>query len=311
MSPGDLLWQNGRDKDNVFVAFKAFQTDHMMRNRRFTFRWELETNNHLDLKLQVRSSQLTPCGALFYQRLDGSMMKHFNMTELTASMRWAPGEEVVNTKQRRHVVNHNNPVFALSHTWGPRGMFGNEVESHLTEATIYKRFWLYSYGRIDLELRGGAQWNAVPFPLLILPTANHSYIITRGMFNMIAPMEFINDRYASLSAEWDLSGKLFNRIPLLKQLKWREVIGFRTIYGHLTDKNNPDLHPGSRDLLFFPQRDGQSIEHRLGRQPYMEMSLGVHNIFKVIRVDYVRRINYLNYPGVKKHGVRLCLDIHF
>ena len=70
-------------------------------------------------------------------------------------------------------------------------------------------------------------------------------------------MEFLNDRYASLDVSWDLNGKIFNRIPLLKKLKWREAIGFKMLYGHLTDKNNPMKHPGDSELFLFPTRDGR------------------------------------------------------
>ena len=77
-----------------------------------------------------------------------------------------------------------------------------------------------------------------------MPAANLSYILQRETFNLINNMEFLNDRYASLDVSWDLNGKIFNRIPLLKKLKWREAIGFKMLYGHLTDKNNPMKHPG-------------------------------------------------------------------
>ena len=226
-------------------------------------------------------------------------------------MRWAPGEEVVNTKQRRHVTSHNAPALSVAHTFGLSGICGADYRYNMSEITAYKRIWLYSYGRIDMNLNLGAQWNRVPFPLLVLPVANNSYIITRGMFSMINNLEFINDRYASLNVEWDLSGKLLNRIPLIKHLKLREVIGFKALYGHLTDRNNPALHPGAHDLFEFPSRNGECIVHPMGSTPYMELNVGLHNILKIIRIDYVRRLNYLNYPGVKKHGVRFCIDFDF
>ena len=70
-------------------------------------------------------------------------------------------------------------------------------------------------------------------------------------------MEFLNDRYASHDITWDMNGKIFNRIPLIKKLKWREAFGFKMLYGQLTDKNNPFLYPNDGDLFVFPMRDGQ------------------------------------------------------
>lgn len=310
-SPADMMWQHGRDKDNVWTSFKWETVDHMMYQQHALLRYEVETNNHWDFKLQAKHAQTTPCGALFYRRMDGTNVEHLRMTELLASIRWAPGEEIINSKQRRHVVHHNNPVFGLAHTVGLKGVFGSDYHYNVTELTAYQRIWLNSYGRIDLNLRGAIQWNKVPFPHLLMPVANTSYIITRDMFNMIHNMEFVNDRYLSFMAQWDLSGKLLNRVPLIKSLKLREVIGFRALYGQLSDKNNPALHPGDHDLFEMPSRDGVSIVHPMGDVPYMEASVGLHNILKIMRVDYVYRINYHDFPGVKKHGIRFCLQFDF
>ncbi|MBP5770009.1 MAG: carboxypeptidase-like regulatory domain-containing protein [Bacteroidaceae bacterium] len=324
-SPADLMWQHGRDKDNVWVSFKTQTVDHMLFRRHALLRYEVETNHHLDFKLQLRASRQTPCGSLFYKRLDGTFVKHLNATELLLSLRWAPGEEIITSKQRRHVVNHNNPVFAVAHTFGFKGILGGEWRYNTTELTAYERLWLNSYGRIDFHLRAAAQWNRVPFPHLLMPVANNSYIITRDMFCMINNLEFIGDRYLSFQVEWDLSGKILNRIPLIKRLKWREVIGFKMLYSHLTDRNNPSRHlfpttlsdgtesytTDAPDLYFMPSRDGQSIVHPMSGAPYMEASIGLHNVLKIFRFDYVRRINYLNYPGVKKHGFRFALQFDF
>lgn len=319
-SPGDLMWQNGRDKDNAWTSFKWTSVEHMMFQRQWLARYEVETNNHLGIKLQFKHSRITPCGALFYQRLDSPHpaytttaddVRHLRTSEITLSLRWAPGEEIINSRHRRQYVNHNNPVFALSHTFGIKGLFGSDYRYNTTELTAYERIWLNSYGRIDLNFRGAIAWNKAPFPLLLMPVANNSYIITRDMFYMIQNLEFVNDRYASLQVQWDLSGKLLNRIPLLKKLKLREVIGFKMLYGHLSDKNNPDLNPGDHDLFYMPSLHGQSIVHTMSHTPYMEFSVGLHNILKCIRIDYVRRLNYLNYPGVKKHGVRFCFQFDF
>ena len=312
-SPADMMWQHGRDKDNVWTSFKTQTVDHMMFQRNALLRYDVETNAHMGFKLQLKQSKTTPCGSLFYRRLDGTDVPHLNTSELLLSWRWAPGEHVLATKQGRRVVDHNHPVFTLAHTFGIKGLFGADYRYNVTELTAFHRQWLNSYGRIDFNLRGAVQWNQVPFPLLLMPVANNSYIITRDMFCMINNMEFINDRYLSFQAEWNLNGKLLNRIPLINRLKWREVIGFKALYGHLSAKNDPSRVSSSRQsaLFEFPSRDGLSIVHPMTHVPYMEANIGLHNIFKFIRIDYVYRINYHHFPGVKKHGVRFCLQFDF
>ena len=198
-------------------------------------------------------------------------------------------------------VSFDAPVFTLSHTTSFKGVFGGEYNYNLTEVGIYKRFWFSSWGKIDMFLKGGAQWNKVPFPLLIMPAANLSYILQRETFNLVNNMEFLNDRYASFDISWDLNGKIFNRIPLLKKLKWREAIGFKMLYGHLTDKNNPLKNPGDSELFLFPTRDGHPTSFVMdSKTPYMECSVGIHNIFKILHIDYVRRLNYLDNPEAPK-----------
>lgn len=309
MAPSDALLPT--DKDNVFASFKTQTIDQMSYFRQYNVRYEYEFDSHFGITAQLRHLTQTPTGSLFYRTTGGSDVSDLTQCEATLSLRYAPGEQVVVTKQRRHPVNHNYPIYTLMHTTGFKGVLGGDYASNYTELSVWKRFWLNSWGRIDVYGRAGAQWNKVPFPLLITPAANNSYIIQREMFNMINNMEFMSDRFVSLSVQWDLSGKLFNRIPLLKHLKWREVIGFKTLYGDLTDKNNPYKQAPGSDLFLFPSRNGVPTSFAMGKTPYMELNVGVHNIFKFLRVDYVRRLNYLGLPNVKKNGVRFVLQFDF
>lgn len=309
MAPSDALLPT--DKDNVFASFKTQTIDQMSYFRQYSVRYVYEFDNHFGITAQLRHITQTPTGSLFYRNLDGLMVPKLTQSEATLNLRYAPGEQVVVTKQRRHPVNHNYPIFTLMHTAGFKGVLGGDYASNYTELSLTKRFWLNSWGRIDVYARAGAQWNKVPFPLLITPEANNSYVIQRNMFNLINNMEFMNDRFVSVALQWDLSGKLFNRIPLLKRLKWREVIGFKTLYGTLTDKNNPYKQTGGGELFDFPSRNGMPTSFVMGDAPYMELNVGIHNIFKFLRVDYVRRLNYLDLPNVKKNGVRFVLQFDF
>ena len=101
-----------------------------------------------------------------------------------------------------------------------------------------------------------------------------------------------------------MGGWLFNRIPLIKMLKWREVFGFRGVLGSLSNKNNP-LH--NRDLLIFPNKTFTTK----GGTPYMEYNVGIENIFKFFRIDYVHRINYLDHPNIDRDGFRISFELNF
>ena len=154
--------------------------------------------------------------------------------------------------------------------------------------------------------------------MLIMPPANLSYIIEDNTFHLIDNMEFLNDRYASLMFSWDMNGKILNRIPLIKKLKWREFIGCNVLWGTLTEKNNPFLEKNryDSDLFYFPgnfRKDG-TFEYNsrvMDRKvPYVELVVGIHNIFKILHVEYVRRLTYLE-PDTQKWGVRFLFRVSF
>ena len=312
MSPTDKFLKT--DKDNVFLSFKTSTVDQMSYVRNIALKYENETQFGLKTTVEVKHSTDEPTGGLAYITNDDqkTLVPEIQTMEASLAFRYAPGETFVNTKQRRIPVSFDAPVFTLSHTAGFKGVLGGEYNYNLTEIGLYKRFWFSSWGKIDMFVKGGAQWNKVPFPLLIMPAANLSYILQRETFNLINNMEFLNDRYASLDVSWDLNGKIFNRIPLLKKLKWREAIGFKMLYGHLTDKNNPMKHPGDSELFLFPTRDGRPTSFVMDpKTPYMECSVGIHNIFKILHIDYVRRLNYLDHPDANKWGVRFMVMMTF
>lgn len=320
MSPMDKYLET--DKDNMFVGWKWTTVDQMSYMRDASIIYELETNAGFSVKAMARHRNDQPCGILQYWRNDGptlgewtegknSFVRDITTTELTATIRYAPGECFVNTKQRRVPVSFDAPIFSLSHTIGLKGVLGGEYNFNLTEASIRKRFWMGSWGKLDVTARAGAQWNTVPFPLLNLPMANLSYITQHNeSFSLINNMEFLNDRYASLALTYDMNGKLFNRIPLLKKMKWRETFRVRGLWGTLTDKNNP-YKSNNAELFLFPTRNGLPTSYVMDSTPYVEASVGIYNIFKLLHIEYVRRLTYTDLPNTKKGGIRFMILMIF
>lgn len=313
-SPSDKFMHT--DKDNVFTALKWTKVEKMMFYNRQQLSFEREEEWGFRTTISLKTEENEACGDLFFKPLSMVGMEDamigqgkFRTTEARIELRYAPGETFINTKQHRLPVNLDAPVFTLSHTTGIKGFLGGDYDYNFTEASIYKRLWLNSWGKIDILAKGGIQWNKVPFPLLIMPAANLSYIISDETFNLINNMEFLNDRYASLDISWDLNGKIFNRIPLLKKLKWREWLGIKCLWGTLTDKNNPTLAANAGDGMFMEFPEGSYIMD--SKRPYIELIAGIHNIFKIIHIQYVHRLNYNHLPTATKNGVRLMMRLTF
>ena len=334
MSPSDKFMHT--DKDNVFTAFKWSKVDKMMFYNRQSVTFEREEDWGFRTTLSMKLEENEAAGSLYFIPMSMSSDRslwtnwsHPNLppvegfstgvlpvqsqkirtTELRAELRFAPGETFINTKQRRLPINLDAPVFTVSHTLGLKDVLGGQYSYNYTEGSIYKRFWLKSWGKMDFKVMGGIQWEKVPFPLLIMPETNLSYIVQDYTFEAINNMEFPTDRFLSGQVNWDLNGKILNRIPLLRKLKWREWIGFRVLWGELSDKNNPYLEHniGNPILMYFPE--GSYVIDP--KRPYMELSLGLHNIFKIIHVEYVRRLNYNELPTAHKHGIRFMVRATF
>ncbi|MGN0281450.1 MAG: DUF5686 family protein [Prevotella sp.] len=328
MAPSDKFMKT--DKDNVFTSFKWSKVDKMMFYNRQEVTFEREEDWGFKTTIGFKAEENEGASDLFFIPMKQytaasaswndvpetdlfeakrTLSRKFRTSEFHVELRFAPGETFINTKQRRLKINLDAPVFSIGHTLGVKGFLGGDYRYNYTEANIYKRFWMNSWGKIDCYLKGGIQWNQVPYPLLIMPETNLSYIIQDETFELIDNMEFLNDRFASLYVSWDFNGKIFNRIPLLKKLKWREYIGFRCLWGALSDKNNPYLEQNAQSdvVMMFPT--GCHVMD--SKKPYYELSLGIHNIFKLIHVEYVRRLNYNDYPGVHKDGIRFMVRMTF
>lgn len=325
-SPSDIFMPT--DKDNVFTSFRWTKVNHMNYVQKLRVLYEREWENGLRLTAQVKKESNEATASLFYQPLDGTgtpspdknlHINKFEMADVMIGLRFQPGATYINTKQRRIATNNDSPIFELNHTIGLKNVLGNDYTYNYTEAKVYKRLYLSSWGKIDTYVKGGIQWNKVPFPLLIMPAANLSYIKERETFSLIDNMEFMNDRFVSIMSGWDMNGKILNRIPLIRKLKWREYIGFNMLWGTLTDKNNPFLakNAGDSRLFYFPgefRKDGTfKYQSRVmdKNKPYFEVVAGIHNIFKILHVEYVRRLNYLDNPDIDKWGIRIMLRMTF
>ena len=312
MSPMDKFLFT--DKDNIFLAFKTTTVDQMSYIRDATINYELENPTGIGIKTMLRRRNDEPTGKLEYLLNDANQTRVHDITttEASVTLRYAPGESFVNSKQRRVPVSLDAPIYTLTHVMGFKGVLGGQYNFNRTEASVWKRFWLpSSWGKIDCSLKAGAEWNTVPFPLLILPEANLSYITQRETFCLINNMEFLNDRFASMSVSYDMNGKLFNRIPLLKNLKWREMFRVRALWGTLTDKNNP-FKSDNPDLFRFPMRDGKFTSFVMDpKVPYIEGSIGIYNIFKLLHIEYVHRFTYRDNPGINKNGIRFMVLMVF
>lgn len=306
MSPSDN--NLAHNKDNIFMTLRSSTQDEMFFYNRQRLSFTYETEDGLQLSATLRAQQNKTAGNLHYYLMDSTEIKKIRMTDLTVGLSYNPGVTYINTKQQRWAINLDSPVYSISHTMGFKGFLGGQFHSNITKVGVYKRQWLGSFGYLDFHVNAQAQWNKVPFPMLIQPPANLSYFELENTFQLVRDWEFLNDRQVFWAMSWDANGKILNRIPLLKKLKWREYFAVKGMWGTLTDKNNPFLEKNQNDAEIYKFPHGAN---KMGDTPYWEVNVGVHNIFKFLSVQYVRRITYLDNPNINKWGVRFRFDMSF
>ena len=296
------------NKDNMFLAFKRQKDDRAtyLRNAELTYTQEYYNNLSYKLIFRNKKEYATPYAEFNRIAADGQMtsLPDYKMSELELGFRYAPNEKFYESRNYRYPVTFDAPVFSFSHIIAGKGVLGSDYTYNRTDLAIQKRFWFSAFGYLDIIGKVGKVWNKVPYPLLILPNANLSYTIQPESYTNMNAIEFINDEYISWDMAYYANGLILNRIPLLKKLKLREVFSFRGLYGNLTDKNNPWKE--GEGLFAFPERS-----HVMGSDPYLEAGVGVENILKFFRLDYVWRMTYLDNPGIDKHGLRFSFVFKF
>lgn len=293
------------NQDNIFLSLKRHQSDLGLYKHEGTLDYELEMANNFSVKASLDHYTYHATPWLPFVNGDGRNVSDYSISQVAVTLRYAPGERFVQARSFRTPVNLDAPIFTLSQRFSIRHWLNTDYSVNITEASIFKRFWLSAFGYIDVLLKGGKIWSRVPYPELLWPNANLSYTIQPESYSLMNPMEFALDYYGSLDFTYWMNGLIFNRIPLLKKLKCREVIGYKMLMGGLSDKNNPELNP---ELFRFPADAGIT---RLTSKPYMELSAGIDNILTILRVDYVWRLSYRNVPGISRGGVRVSLHFTF
>lgn len=291
--------------DNIFLSIKRKGSFLITYRRLIQASYIQEFPFNLTLTAGLRSERQEATPWVSFIRADGSAAHHFNQAAFFVSLRYAPGEKFVQSASSRRSLNMDAPVFQLTHEYGPRKLFGADFTLNKTEFSFQKRFWFSAFGYLNVVAKLGKIWSSVYYPALLWQNANLSYTIQPESYALLNPMEFAMDQYASVDMEYFGNGILFNRVPLIKKLKIREVVTFKGFFGHLSKRNNPQYNSS---LFRFPVDANVGL---LNSTPYMEAGIGIDNILSILRVDYMWRLTYRHRPYIDKSGVRISLHFSF
>ena len=246
------------------------------------------------------------------------VISNINTFEFSFAGEYSPNATFLQGRKNRVPVVDNVPRFQFSYTGAYSGILGGEYTYHKLAFIAKKRIPLSVVGRSLTEAEvGGVIANELPYILLYIPRANQSFSFQRNSFNTMNFLEFAADKYIRFSYQHFFDGYLLNRIPLIRKLGLKEIITAKIIWGSLSDKHNPELNP---ELIQFSTNpdNGESFTNPLeADRPFLEYGIGISNIFKFIRVDMVKRANYLEHQNVENLfnvrglGLRVKLKVEF
>jgi hypothetical protein len=299
------------EEDNFLLSFKRGDNDKYLYNDFYKLDYMHEYESHFSYELTLTNHTQSPAGDLYFlNTINGQPNNVLDLTTTEASLtlRYAPNEQFYQGKIYRIPIPSKYPVFSFTYTEGLKDVFNSSYEYQQVHLQVDKRFYNSQFGFADVRLQGQQIFGQVPYPLLNIFSANQTYAYDLYSYNLMNFLEFVSDRSVSLNIDQHFQGYFFNKIPLFKKLKWREVASFKGIWGDVNSQNNPSLHP---NLYGFPEANGQQITYALGHTPYIEGSVGIENIFKFVRIDLVRRFTYLDHPDVAKWGIRTLVQFDF
>jgi hypothetical protein len=296
---------------NFFNSFTHGDNSKWLYNHIGRLGYIHEYSSHFSFSLGMKYWQQRPTGTLFYVYQpagEPDSIRQITTGEVSLTLRWAPHEEFFQNKGGRLNIINRWPIFTLQYARGIKGLFGGQYDYDAYHFNMYKRVYIAPIGFSDVTIDAGWLGGTLPFPLLTFAAGNQSYFYYETVNNLMNIGEFASDHYAGIDIDHFFGGFFLNKVPLLKRLKLREVIGAKVLYGGLRDENNPALNAAQ---MKFPTTNGVSTTYSLNGKPYVEASVGIYNILSVVRLDLVKRFTYLDHPNISTLGLRVSTNFNF
>ena len=296
--------QNAFSQDNILSSFlRRNPNDKLTDVEEFEFTYEREWIPGLSNTLFVTKRGMSPLGSLDYIREIPAGSGQFtndnllNTSEISLFTRFAYKEKFVEGEFERISLGSKYPIVELQAGFGFKDVLDGDYDYQKFELAISDNVKLGIYGQTEFRLTAGKYFGTLPYTLLEIHNGNESYFYDKQAFNLMNFFEFISDEYASVMLTHHFDGFFLNKMPLLRKLKWREVATFSAVVGNLSDANKTEL--------ILPSNSFELTD------PYGEFGVGIENIFKLIRIDAMWRLNYLDNPNIAKFGLRASFELSF
>ncbi len=273
--------------------FSVGANDKLTKINLSTVGFEIEPSKNFRTRFTARYRTLESASPTFnidYYLPNGTTKSTVKQPEIELSINYTPGRKTTGYGVERLTINHGNfSTFFITYTQGLKNVFDGDFNYQKIQALYTKPWNIGGLGRMYTTVEAGKTFGEVPLGLLSPIPGNQTYFSIYNTFNQLDFYEFISDTYTSFHMQHNFGGRIFSRVPFLRKLNLREIVGFRAIYGQISNKN---IALNASNIIYQAPED-----------IYWEWSLGVGNIFKVFRLDFNFRGNYLNNPNARKFGI--------
>jgi len=292
---------NALTEDNIFTSI-------LRRNPNYKLTMVNEFNAHLEKewfqglsnKITFNYKSIEPTEFIPFHKITSTDTVYFDnvsTSEIELNFRFAKNEKFIRGEFETFSLGTDKPVLNINFTAGLKNVFNSQYEYYKLHISLAHKVPIGTFGYFKYILDAGQVYGTVPYPLLKLHEGNETYGFDRHAFNMMNYYEFASDRYVSLYAEHHFQGLFLNKIPLMRKLKWREVVAAKGLIGDLSNRH--------KSIMDFPEGLYQVND------PYFEASVGIENIFKIFRVDAMWRLSYLDHDDIEKFGIRVLVQFVF
>jgi len=213
--------------------------------------------------------------------------------EVSSIIRYRPGRKTTGYGVERITVNDGDfPEFLLNYTKGLGNITTSDFDYEKLQFYYRQPIQIGGFGEFTSSVELGKTFGAVPLSLLDIVPGNQTLFTIQGSFPLLDFYDFITDTYASVNFEHNFDGRLFSRIPGLRDLDLREIISVRAVSGSISEENQLLNASTTNPIYRAPDKE-----------PYWSYSFGVDNIFRILRIDFHFRGNYKEIPGARNFGV--------
>ena len=290
---------NAFSEDNILASILAIRpNDNLLKLERFKIELEKEWFTGFSNTIRLFHGILLPSEKIPFQNTaNNQSWSNLVASEISLKTRFAFNEKVLSGEFERVSLGTPFPIITLDLTAGFKDVLNSDFEYYRASLKISQNIDVGLFGYFKYSLRFGKIWGVVPFPLLYLHEGNETYALDAEAFNLLNYYELASDFYQSIYLEHKFQGLFFNKIPLFRKLKWREVVQMKVLNGSITEKN--------RQVWDFPSSLSGIYK------PYVEVGVGIENILKIVRIDAMWRLTHLEKNDIQKFGIKAKLQFIF